>query len=62
MRGIHPRQKCFCFGRVRCAPFALEGGEVRYLIIPIGFIVSLAVVPCWAVQPYEPVHPDPVEP
>jgi hypothetical protein len=30
------------------------------MIILISFIVALAVVPCWAVKPYEPVHPDPL--
>jgi signal transduction histidine kinase/ligand-binding sensor domain-containing protein len=33
---------------------------VRYLIVPIGFIVWLAVVPCWAAEPYTSVHPDPM--
>ena len=31
----------------------------RYRIVLTGFILVLAVAECRAVQPYQPVHPDP---
>ena len=32
----------------------------RYVMILLLLVLVLVNAECWAVQPYEPVHPDPV--